>query len=75
MAITGRRVCDAGGEVKAVNVPLMLDRQMIFVTGKGGVGKSTVAGALGMAAAARGRRTIVCELGAQDRLAPNPSPA
>jgi anion-transporting ArsA/GET3 family ATPase len=50
-------------------VPVMLDRQMIFVTGKGGVGKSTVAGALGLAAAARGRRTIVCELGAQDRLA------
>jgi len=47
----------------------ILDRQMIFVTGKGGVGKSTVAGALGIAAAARGRRTIVCEVGAQDRLA------
>jgi anion-transporting ArsA/GET3 family ATPase len=50
-------------------VPELLQRQMIYVTGKGGVGKSTVAGALGIAAAARGRRTIVCELGAQDRLA------
>ena len=47
----------------------ILDRQMVFVTGKGGVGKSTVAGALGIAAAARGRRTIVCEVGSQDRLA------
>ena len=50
-------------------MPSILDRQMVFVTGKGGVGKSTVAGALGIAAAARGRRTIVCEVGAQDRLA------
>lgn len=47
----------------------LLDRQMVFVTGKGGVGKSTVAGALGIVAAGRGRRTIVCEVGQQDRLA------
>ncbi len=52
-----------------VDVPALLDRQMIFVTGKGGVGKSTVASALGMAAAAQGRRTIVCELGQAGRLA------
>jgi len=44
------------------------DRQFIFVTGKGGVGKTTVATALGLAAAARGRRTIVCEVGAQQRV-------
>ena len=39
------------------------------MTGKGGVGKSTVAGALGLAAAGARHRTIVCELGSQDRLA------
>ncbi len=32
------------------------------MTGKGGVGKSTVAVALGLAGAAAGRRTIVCEV-------------
>lgn len=39
---------------------------MVFVTGKGGVGKTTVAVALGMRAAAEGKRTIVCEVSAQE---------
>jgi anion-transporting ArsA/GET3 family ATPase len=42
---------------------------LIFVTGKGGVGRSTVAGALGLAAARRGMRTIVAELTGESRLA------
>jgi Mrp family chromosome partitioning ATPase len=46
----------------------LLHRPLVFVTGKGGVGKTTVAAALGLAAAAEGRRTIVCEVGAQKRL-------
>ena len=33
---------------------LLRDRQLLYVTGKGGVGKTTVAAALGLAAAARG---------------------
>ena len=49
-------------------VPGLLDRRLIFVTGKGGVGKSTVATALGLVAARRGLRTIVAELAAQDRI-------
>jgi anion-transporting ArsA/GET3 family ATPase len=40
---------------------------LIIVTGKGGVGKSTVAVALGLLAARRGLRTIVAELASQDR--------
>lgn len=45
----------------------LLDKQIVFVTGKGGTGKSTLAYALGLASAARGRRTIVCELACQER--------
>src|SRR3954453_709250 len=47
----------------------LLDKRLIFVTGKGGVGKSTVSAALGLAAARRGRRTIVAEVSYQDRIA------
>jgi len=43
-----------------------LDKRLIFVTGKGGVGKTTVAVALGLRAAAEGKRTIVCEVAAQE---------
>jgi len=46
----------------------ILDKRLVWITGKGGVGKSTVAAALGMAGARRGKRTIVCEVGAQERL-------
>ena len=47
-------------------VPDLLDKRLVIVTGKGGVGKSTVALALGLAAAAEGRRTIVCEVSSQE---------
>jgi anion-transporting ArsA/GET3 family ATPase len=47
-------------------VPGLYDKRLLFVTGKGGVGKSTVSIALGLAAAARGKRTIVCEVSAQE---------
>lgn len=46
----------------------LLDKRLVIVTGKGGVGKSTVALALGLASAQRGRKTIVCEVSAQERL-------
>ncbi|HUN78850.1 MAG TPA: ArsA-related P-loop ATPase [Solirubrobacteraceae bacterium] len=39
-----------------------LDRNLIVVTGKGGVGKTTVAAAIGLLAAGRGLRTIVVEV-------------
>ncbi len=54
-----------GGQAK---VPL-LDRRLLFVTGKGGVGKSTVAASLGLLAAEQGKRTLVCEVDAKGNLA------
>jgi anion-transporting ArsA/GET3 family ATPase len=41
---------------------------MLFVTGKGGVGKTAVASALALAASESGKRTIICELGGQTRV-------
>jgi anion-transporting ArsA/GET3 family ATPase len=48
-------------------MPDLLDKRLIFVTGKGGVGKSTIAVSLGLAAAQRGKRTIVCEIASQEQ--------
>src|SRR5919197_1022612 len=50
-------------------MPGLLDKRLVLVTGKGGVGKTTVAAALGLKAARQGRRTIVCEGAEQERLA------
>ena len=47
----------------------LLDRKLLFVTGKGGVGKSTVAASLGMLAAEQGKKTLVCEVDAKGNLA------
>ncbi len=47
-------------------MPDLLEKRLVFVTGKGGVGKSTLAISLGLAAAARGKRTIVCEVASQE---------
>jgi anion-transporting ArsA/GET3 family ATPase len=46
----------------------IFDRELLVVSGKGGVGKSTIAAALGLLAAERGLRTIVVEVGEQSRL-------
>ncbi len=58
----------ARGYAPARPVPSLLDKQLLFVMGKGGVGRTTVAAALGLAAARRGRRTIVAEVAHQERL-------
>ncbi|MEI6496785.1 MAG: ArsA-related P-loop ATPase [Actinomycetota bacterium] len=47
----------------------LLDRRLLFVTGKGGVGKTTAAGALAELAASLGKRTLVCEMDAKGSLA------
>jgi anion-transporting ArsA/GET3 family ATPase len=48
----------------------LLDRRLHVVTGKGGVGKSTVSASLALALQAKGRRVLVCEVTAQERVAP-----
>lgn len=49
--------------------PPLLTRRLLFVLGKGGVGRSTVAAALGLLAAQRGARTIVAEVSGRGELA------
>lgn len=46
----------------------MLEHELLVVSGKGGVGKTTLAAAIGLLAARRGLRTIVVEVGDQLRL-------
>jgi anion-transporting ArsA/GET3 family ATPase len=43
-------------------------RRFLFVTGKGGVGKTTVSGALALALAARGKRVLVAMCHTRERL-------
>jgi anion-transporting ArsA/GET3 family ATPase len=50
-------------------VTSILDRKLLFVTGKGGVGKSTIAAAIGSLAADHGKRTLVAEVDAKGNLA------
>src|SRR3989440_1220186 len=47
----------------------LLDHKLLFVTGKGGVGKSTVAAALALLGSQRGKRTLACEIDAKGNLA------
>src|SRR5213594_541648 len=47
----------------------LLERRLHFVVGKGGVGKTTVAGALALTLARRGRRTLAVDMEPGGRLA------
>jgi anion-transporting ArsA/GET3 family ATPase len=47
----------------------LLDLDLVWVTGKGGVGKTSVAAAIAELAARSGRRTLVCEMDAKGALA------
>ncbi|MCC6555782.1 MAG: ArsA family ATPase [Polyangiaceae bacterium] len=49
-------------------LPVLEERRFLFVTGKGGVGKTTVAGALALAFAARGKRVLVAMCNTKERL-------
>lgn len=51
----------------ATTTPL-LERRLLWVLGKGGVGRTTIAAALGLVSARRGARTIVAEVSARGEL-------
>jgi len=57
-----------GGSTPARRTRL-LDHKLLFVTGKGGVGKTSMAAGLALLSAQRGRRTLVCEIDAKGDLA------
>ncbi|MFV2039587.1 MAG: ArsA family ATPase [Acidimicrobiales bacterium] len=47
----------------------LLDRRLLFVTGKGGVGKTSIAAGLALSACAQGKRTLLCEVDAKGDVA------
>ncbi len=49
---------------------IAFDRRLLILSGKGGVGKSTVAVALGLKAAEQGLSTLICEMGENEKIAP-----
>ena len=46
----------------------LLEKKLILILGKGGVGRSTIAAAIANAVAARGRRTLLFQANGQDRI-------
>src|SRR5687767_13490541 len=44
------------------------NKRLLVVSGKGGVGKSTVAASLGLSSARAGLKTLVCEVNATERI-------
>src|SRR4051794_32504015 len=50
------------------SAPALLDRRLLFFTGKGGVGKSTVTAATALLAAEHGKRVLLVEVDAKNNL-------
>jgi len=48
----------------------ILNKRLIVVTGKGGVGKTTVSAVIALAAKKSGKRVLVCEINAKEKIAP-----
>ncbi len=49
-------------------IPELADLRLIIVTGKGGVGKTTIATALALQSARDGKRTLICEINTKERV-------
>lgn len=52
-----------------VNLHELLNKKLIIVSGKGGVGKTSVAAALGLIASRQGKNTLIAEINAPERIA------
>jgi len=48
----------------------LLDHRLVIVTGKGGTGKTSVAAAIGLAAASAGKRVLVAEMASDEAVMP-----
>ena len=49
-------------------MPSLFDKRLLICSGKGGAGKSTVAAAIAVAAARRGKRVLIVEVGDEERI-------
>ncbi|HYP75966.1 MAG TPA: ArsA family ATPase [Polyangiaceae bacterium] len=58
----------AAGQNRGLSMPAFAPRRFLFITGKGGVGKTTVTAALARSLSARGLRVLVTVCGAKERL-------
>ena len=56
------------GQNRGLSMPAFAPRRFLFITGKGGVGKTTVTAALARSLSARGLRVLVTVCGAKERL-------
>lgn len=52
-----------------MNIDQLLERRLIFIAGKGGVGKSTITAALALTAARRGKHVCIVESDSQEQMA------
>jgi anion-transporting ArsA/GET3 family ATPase len=62
-------VCGPSGRTRDAAVDAVLARPLVIVLGKGGVGRSTVAAVLGLAADREGRAAMIVEVGGRDDVA------
>lgn len=63
-------MCRSSNNTPMLEISQLINRKLLFVTGKGGVGKTTVAVALGIIAASLGKRTLLVESSSQEQIAP-----
>ena len=52
-----------------MNLQELLNKKLIVVSGKGGVGKTSIAAALGLIASRQGKKTLITEINAAERIA------